>query len=140
MTYIFSSPYSIEKKRGLETGRIVPLETLELALEQVPQSVRILSPLVDFFCELSNGSEESSSSHKSDNDPISIELSTEGVTWESFRMEWEQQCLLNYDALSSHRANPDGILRASTILNANNGDSVSNSLQENEQLSENSRL
>ena len=32
----------------------MPRETLEMALDQVPRSVKILGPLVTYFCELNN--------------------------------------------------------------------------------------
>lgn len=67
------------KKRGKLTGRVVPIETLELCMKQVPISVSKLSPKVDFFCEL-------------DNSPLlsEVEVRTEGVTWESFKANWVQ--------------------------------------------------
>jgi len=68
------------KDRALATGRIVPLETLEMAIEQVPRSVKILGPLVDYFCELNNAPGKP------------IELTTEGETWESFEGKWAQMC------------------------------------------------
>jgi hypothetical protein len=51
------------------------------ALEQVPKSVKILAPLVDYYCELNNAP----------NTP-DIELVTEGETWESFTKQWIQTC------------------------------------------------
>lgn len=66
------------QSRSLKTGRVVPEHTLFDALERVPQSVKILSPLVDFSCEINN-------THQ-------IEFVTEGMTWDSFRNTWSQSC------------------------------------------------
>lgn len=71
-------------KRGLDTGRVVPLETLQMALEVVPKSVQILAPLVNFFCEFFNDSAISQDDE--------IRLVTNGVTWETFKAQWEQIC------------------------------------------------
>jgi len=68
-------------KRAEDTGRVVPLETLEMSLKQVPISVKKLAPMADFFCEL-------------DNSPTlgEVTMKTEGITWESFRDNWAQAC------------------------------------------------
>lgn len=66
-------------RRAQDTGRIVPLETLELSLKQVPISVKILAPTADFFAEL-------------DNSPGDVTMTTEGITWDSFRDNWAQTC------------------------------------------------
>ena len=58
---------------------MVPDETLEKSLEQVPISVKKLAPLADFFCELDNSEGE-------------VKLSTEGITWDKFRDNWAQVC------------------------------------------------
>merc|ERR1712127_857015 len=44
--------------RAKETGRVVPAETLEASLRQVPISVKILAPKADFFAELDNSESE----------------------------------------------------------------------------------
>ena len=63
--------------RAKATGRVVPKEVLEAALEQVPLSVEILAPLVDYYAELNNADE--------------VELvKPEGSTWEEFREVWNQ--------------------------------------------------
>jgi hypothetical protein len=67
------------KERALVTGRVVPESVLEAAIEQVPKSVKILAPLVDYFVELLN-----------DSNTPDIELVTEGETWESFASKWVQ--------------------------------------------------
>jgi predicted kinase len=69
------------QQRALETGRVVPLETLEIALDQVPRSVKILAPMVTYFCELHNAP-----------GAADIELVTPGETWESFESRWHQTC------------------------------------------------
>jgi hypothetical protein len=67
------------QERALVTGRVVPRDLLAKALEQVPRSVKILAPLVDYHVELKNAS---------DNDDI--ELVTDGETWETFKSHWIQ--------------------------------------------------
>ena len=67
--------------RAKVTGRVVPRKTLEMALEQVPRSVKILGPLVDYFCELNNAP-----------GAPDIELLTSEETWESFERKWLQTC------------------------------------------------
>lgn len=74
-------PSFIHQERALETGRVVPRETLEIALEQVPRSVKILAPMVTYFCELNNAP-----------GAADIELVTPGETWESFERRWHQTC------------------------------------------------
>ncbi len=67
--------------RALVTGRVVPRETLEMSLQQVPKSIEKLAPLADFFCELDNAPGESE-----------IKIRTDGITWDSFRDAWAQTC------------------------------------------------
>lgn len=68
------------QERAVATGRIVPKEVLEAALEQVPRSVQILAPLVDYYAELNNAP-----------GAPDIELTKPvGETWESFRNRWNQ--------------------------------------------------
>lgn len=78
--------------RAIQTGRVVPLETLEEALEQVPISVKKLAPLADFFCELDN----SHTAGKDDDTGVALRMMSEGITWEitwdSFRDNWAQTC------------------------------------------------
>ena len=69
------------RERSIITGRVVPHETLENSLREVPKSVRILAPLVDFFAELYNAPNSED-----------IELITENMTWTSFRKAWVQTC------------------------------------------------
>ena len=65
------------EERAKETGRVVPRELLETALDQVPRSVEKLAPLVDYYAELNNADE--------------VELvKPEGSTWEDFRDVWNQ--------------------------------------------------
>jgi hypothetical protein len=64
-------------ERGKATGRWVPTQVLEAALDQVPRSVDILAPLVDYYAELNNAAE--------------VELVKPlGSTWEDFRDVWNQ--------------------------------------------------
>jgi len=69
------------ESRSKITGRIVPRQTIELALEQVPKSVQILGPLADFFAELNNSPEK-----------LDIELVTDGLSWDDFTRQWAQTC------------------------------------------------
>ena len=57
----------------------MPEKVLEKALEQVPKSVKILAPLVDYHVELLNapGADD-------------IEILTDGETWDSFKSNWIQ--------------------------------------------------
>eukprot|EP00980_Cylindrotheca_fusiformis_P030738 scaffold25338_cov181-Cylindrotheca_fusiformis.AAC.1 len=66
--------------RAVETGRVVPREVLEAALRQVPKSVEILSPLVDYYAEINNSE-----------DSPDIELvKPAGSNWEDFKKTWLQ--------------------------------------------------
>jgi hypothetical protein len=67
--------------RAMTTGRVVPREVLERALDQVPRSVKVLAPLVDYFCEINNAP-----------GAPDVELITEGETWETFESKWIQTC------------------------------------------------
>lgn len=67
--------------RAVTTGRIVPQELLVAALEQVPKSVEILSPLADCSLELKNAPRAED-----------IELVTPNQTWETFESNWVQTC------------------------------------------------
>jgi len=58
----------------------VPEHILEEAMEQVPRSVKILGPLVDYYAELNNAP-----------DATDIELMKPvGSSWETFREVWKQ--------------------------------------------------
>jgi hypothetical protein len=65
------------KERAIETGRIVPQKVLAAALEQVPKSVEILAPLVDYRVELSNAADI-------------VLVNPPGENWESFQKQWIQ--------------------------------------------------
>mmetsp|Transcript_5038 Transcript_5038/g.8255 ORF Transcript_5038/g.8255 Transcript_5038/m.8255 type:complete len:392 (+) Transcript_5038:78-1253(+) len=67
--------------RALSTGRVVPREVLERALDQVPQSVKVLGPLVDYYCEINNAP-----------GAPDVELLTKDETWETFESKWLQTC------------------------------------------------
>lgn len=69
------------KNRGKKTGRVIPVETLEISLEQVPKSVKHLASLADFFCEFSNAPNSNS-----------VTIQTKGMTTEAFRDNWAQTC------------------------------------------------
>lgn len=67
--------------RAKETGRVVPQSLLLNVYEQVPKSVEILAPLVDYHVTI-------------DNPPnlMDVVLVTPGQTWESFASQWQQTC------------------------------------------------
>ncbi|CAJ1913409.1 unnamed protein product [Cylindrotheca closterium] len=66
--------------RALSTGRIVPIEVLEAALDQVPKSVKILAPQVDYYAEVNNPEKV----------PDVELVKPVGSTWEDFRKTWLQ--------------------------------------------------
>ena len=66
--------------RAKMTGRVVPRELLEKAMEQVPRSVDILSGLVDYHAEISN---------PADADDVEL-VKPRGSTWEEFSRQWNQ--------------------------------------------------
>jgi hypothetical protein len=68
-------------QRARITGRVVPLETLELAMKEVPKSVEILAPLSDFYAEIHNAP-----------DRPNVEIRTKNMTWEDFKNVWVQSC------------------------------------------------
>jgi len=65
-------------KRGVITGRQIPRETLERAVEQVSRSIEILRKHVDFYYRLYNRPGEHNN----------VEIVTEGITWETFRLNY----------------------------------------------------
>eukprot|EP00547_Thalassionema_nitzschioides_P002208 CAMPEP_0194216154 /NCGR_PEP_ID=MMETSP0156-20130528/18425_1 /TAXON_ID=33649 /ORGANISM="Thalassionema nitzschioides, Strain L26-B" /LENGTH=361 /DNA_ID=CAMNT_0038944853 /DNA_START=54 /DNA_END=1140 /DNA_ORIENTATION=- len=46
--------YERAARRAKKTGRVVPAETLELSIQQVPRSVSVLRPLADFYAHIDN--------------------------------------------------------------------------------------
>jgi hypothetical protein len=62
------------------TGRVVPRELLEKAMEQVPRSVDILSPLVDYHAEINN---------PADADDVEL-VKPKDSSWEEFKRQWAQ--------------------------------------------------
>jgi len=66
--------------RALATGRIVPKEVLEAALDQVPKSVEILAPLVHYYAEIDNPKEV---------DDVQL-VKPRGSSWDDFRKIWLQ--------------------------------------------------
>jgi hypothetical protein len=68
------------QSRALVTGRIVPREVLEAALEQVPRSVEILAPLVDYYAEINNR----------ENAPDIELVKPVASNWEEFERTWLQ--------------------------------------------------
>ena len=59
---------------------MVPRDLLERNMLEVPESIKVLSPLVDFAVELRNLDDSSD-----------IEIVTPSVTWDSFERVWKQQ-------------------------------------------------
>jgi len=72
-------------QRAIVTGRIVPIKILEEALKQVPRSLNILAPLVDYYAQINN---------PQDDDDIEL-VKPEGSTWEAFRQQWIQYVLIS---------------------------------------------
>jgi hypothetical protein len=66
------------QNRALTTGRVVPVSLIQESLEQVPRSVKVLAPLVDYHAELHNFPDSD------------IELVKKGETWDDFRSHWIQ--------------------------------------------------
>ena len=58
----------------------MPIEVLEAALEQVPKSVEILAPLVDYYAEINNP----------ERTPDVELVKPTGSSWEEFRKTWLQ--------------------------------------------------
>jgi len=58
----------------------VPSEILENAIEQVPKSVRILAPMVDYYAEINNAPGV---------DDIEL-VKPAGSNWTEFRQQWIQ--------------------------------------------------
>jgi len=71
--------------RAVLTGRIVPEELLERAMEEVPKSVKILAPLVDYYAEIHN---------PPDADDVEL-VKPEGSNWKEFRQQWIQYVLVS---------------------------------------------
>jgi len=65
--------------RGNITGRKIPIETLEMAIRQVPISVAKLKDQVDSYYKVNNA-------------PSGVELMTENTTWSMFQDSWLQTC------------------------------------------------
>ena len=63
----------------------MPQHVLEQAYEQVPKSVEVLAPLVDYHVELMNAPEADD-----------IEIVTSGETWETFKSQWIQYVRLSF--------------------------------------------
>ncbi|KAL3917456.1 MAG: hypothetical protein SGILL_004704 [Bacillariaceae sp.] len=68
------------ESRAKMTGRVVPRELLETAMEQVPRSVDILAPLVDYYAEISN---------PADSEDV-ILVKPKDSSWEQFGRTWVQ--------------------------------------------------
>mmetsp|Transcript_39037 Transcript_39037/g.54243 ORF Transcript_39037/g.54243 Transcript_39037/m.54243 type:complete len:567 (-) Transcript_39037:137-1837(-) len=68
--------YKHAEKRAKKTGREVPKEKLDLAIEQVPLSVAKLAPLTDYTATIVNNEH-------------TLEIMSGDVSWEGFRSRWE---------------------------------------------------
>lgn len=69
------------ESRAKMTGRVVPRELLEETMQQVPRSVAILAPLVDYYAEINNPP-----------DAVDVELvKPVGSSWEEFGRQWVQE-------------------------------------------------
>jgi predicted kinase len=67
--------YQRAAKRAQQTGRVVPMSTLNTSMEQVPTSVALLRDSTDFCAEIFNGDGE-------------LKLDTPNMTWKDFREAW----------------------------------------------------
>lgn len=92
------------RKRGEQTGRHVPEDVLRAALEQVPRSVEVLSPLVDYSCCFSNEGDGDVRLVKIKGEKVGL-ASGQGLSlvnrgsdmvggevWKSFKDNWLQTC------------------------------------------------
>ena len=66
----------IQKERGIKTGRVIPMETMIMTIEQVPRSVEILQKLVDIFVEIDNP------------DDSDIVITSSEMDWDMFKSIW----------------------------------------------------
>lgn len=83
--YSFLSLFVFSKQRAITTGRIVPSHVLEEAIEQVPKSVKILAPVVDYYAEINNAPGV---------DDIEL-VKPENSNWVQFRQQWFQYVLVS---------------------------------------------
>jgi hypothetical protein len=77
--HVTANPRTIHeraKKRAERTGRAVPEKLLDASLEQVPRSVKLLTPHADIVFEISN------------DDGSPLHLVTPGVSWDAFSRTW----------------------------------------------------
>ena len=56
----------------------MPHELLEMSMEQVPKSVALLRPMVDFSAEMHNTGGED------------VELTSPGMDWDRFTSQWSE--------------------------------------------------
>lgn len=68
------------EKQAQVTGRTIPEETIDHALDMLPESLDRVSPLVDYCCTISN------------NNDGDLMIVTEGQDWETFRANFQQTC------------------------------------------------
>lgn len=60
------------------TGRVIPEEVIDFALELLPESLHLVSPLADYYCDISN------------NDENDLAIITDGEDWKTFRANFQQ--------------------------------------------------
>lgn len=77
--YLLTLILSSLQSRSKDTGRVVPRDLLERVMEQVPHSVDLLRPSVDFSIDLHNPGN-------------GLEVTTKGMDWELFTRHWAQVC------------------------------------------------
>ena len=65
-----------ERAANSKDGRAVPRELVDASLKQVPESVRVLGPLVDYVAEV-------------ENDDDGLRLRRGGADWGAFRAAWK---------------------------------------------------
>ena len=64
----------------------MPSAILEEAIEQVPRSVKILAPMVDYYAEINNAP---------DSDDVEL-VKPEGSNWTEFRQQWIQYVFISH--------------------------------------------
>lgn len=66
------------QKKALQTGREISEESIEHIMSLIPNSLNVLKPVVDFFCEIHNGEDE-------------CELVGD-IDWDEFEFIFQQTC------------------------------------------------
>jgi len=70
---------NVPQKQAQRTGRTVPEETIDCALNILPRSLELVSPLADYYCTILNDGDD-------------LKILTEGEDWETFEDNFHQTC------------------------------------------------